>query len=60
MAPNNIRRLLQDRKMSQRQLAFATGIDVSDVSKCARGLRELHPAWRERIASTLNVSPESL
>ena len=39
---------------------MSTGIDVSDVSKCARGLRELHPAWRDRIASALNVSPELL
>jgi transcriptional regulator with XRE-family HTH domain len=60
MAPNNIRRLLDERKLSQRQLAFATGIDVSDISKCARGLRELHPAWRSRIANELNVAPDQI
>jgi transcriptional regulator with XRE-family HTH domain len=60
MAPNNVRQLLRDRNMSQRRLAMATGIDVSDVSKVIRGLREMHPAWRDRIANVLNVEPAQL
>ena len=55
-----LKRLREDRKITQEQLAFDAGITVSALSRIERGLNS--PGWStvRRIADALGVSLEEL
>jgi len=60
MFHENLKRAMFERGMTQKQLATMTGITDSGISQYMHGLVTPRKGALEKLASTLNVSPESL
>ena len=54
----SIKEILKEKQLSQRKLAFMTGIAQQDINQAILGKRPLFPSWRKRIALALNM-PEA-
>lgn len=55
-----IRRLREDRDMSQNELAEKAGTSQPQINRLEKGERKLTKEWAERLAPHLNVTPEIL
>lgn len=53
---NHVREKRKEKKLSLRQLAMTTRIDVADLSRVERGLVPVFPSWKSRISDALGVS----
>jgi len=60
MFHKNLKRAMVERGMSQKQLATMTGITNSGISQYVHGLVTPRKDALDKLAATLNVSPESL
>lgn len=56
----NLRRLREDLKLSQEEVAHRSGLDRTYISGCERGVRNPTLATVEKISSALGVQPEYL
>jgi transcriptional regulator with XRE-family HTH domain len=56
----NIREQRLKKGWSLTRLSGLTGIASGDLSQIERGLRVLHPGWRQRIARALGVPANEL
>ena len=48
------------KKMTQKDVADATGTTANQISRLENGDRELTPKWLERLSKALNCSKEEL
>ncbi|SIT13865.1 helix-turn-helix domain-containing protein [Alicyclobacillus vulcanalis] len=55
-----VKTLLQQKSMSMRQLAMATGISVSTISKMISGKQRVNLDYLRRMADALGVPPQTL
>jgi transcriptional regulator with XRE-family HTH domain len=55
-----IRRLREEKALTQAELAEAAGITAVQVGRIERGLSYPHPRTRRRIAEALGVGPKEL
>jgi transcriptional regulator with XRE-family HTH domain len=60
MVGRNVRRLRQERGLSQEQLAFEAGLDRTYVSGIERGVRNPTVMILEKLAKALKVTPDAL
>jgi len=57
---NNLKKVRQERGISQLKLAFLTGIGPSEISRIENGWIKPYPGWRKRIAQALDVGEDQL
>jgi transcriptional regulator with XRE-family HTH domain len=55
-----LRRLRQERALSQRALARASGVGLDTVNKVETGVREALPTTLRKLANALGVEPGEL
>lgn len=56
----SIKRLREDRNLTQGELAQLTGIAQPDISSLEAGNRPLFPSWAKRLSKALRVSMAEL
>lgn len=49
-------KLMNDRNISQRKLAFMADISNQDLNQAINGKKPFFPNWRKRIAAALEVA----
>ncbi len=57
---NNLKKVRNERRLSQLKLAFLTGIQPPELSRIENGWIRPWPAWRKRLAKALNTSQAEL
>ena len=57
---NNLRRIRNEKGLSQLKLAFMTGIGPTEISRLENGWRRPYPGWRRRLAKALDTSEREL
>lgn len=57
---SNLRRLREDLKLSQEEVAHRSGLDRTYISGCERGVRNPTLASVEKISAALGVQPDYL
>lgn len=57
---NNLRKIREERELTQFELAKLTNIYPSNISEVERGLRIAYPSWKERLAEALGVPEHEL
>ena len=57
---DRLRRLRNERYLSQRELARAAGLSPATIFKLENDLAEPHPSTIRKLAQALNVAPSEL
>jgi len=57
---NNLKKIRNDKGLSQLRLAFLTGISPTDISRIENDVRKAYPGWRKRLAEALGVTEDNL
>lgn len=57
---NNLKKIRNERGVSQLKLAFMTGISPSEISRIENGWRRPYPGWKTRLAMALGTSEREL
>lgn len=52
---NNLKKIRNERGLSQLKLAFLTGIAPGDISRIENGWLRPYPSWRKRLAKALST-----
>lgn len=57
---NNLKKVRNERGLSQLKLAFLTGIAPGDISRIENGWMRPYPGWRKRLAKALSTTQAEL
>ncbi len=57
---NNLKKVRNERGLSQLKLAFLTGIAPGDISRVENNWLRPYPGWRKRLAKALSTSQADL
>lgn len=57
---NNLRKIREERELTQFELAKLTNIYPSNISEIERGMRVPYPSWKERFCEALGVPEHEL
>lgn len=60
MWSNNLRKIRNERGLSQFALAKIADVTPADISKIENGLIKPFPAWRRKLASALELSERDI
>lgn len=57
---NNLRKIRNEKGLSQLRLSFLTGIPPGDISRIENGWLRPYPGWRRRLAKALGATEAEL
>lgn len=57
---NNLKKIRQERNMTQFELGIRAGITPTDISRIENDKIFLYPGWLKKLALALGVEPEEI
>ena len=57
---NNLKKIRQEKKLSQLRLSYATGISPADISRIENGWTRPYPGWRKRLSEALGEAESTV